>query len=429
MAADDFSPSPDAVAGGRESIPLPPQLAQGLSEDELAELMERATAAVPDAFPRTGPFPLLILGQGLYYESPLTHFSLCEYLAGHGYVVATCPLLGTHGRLVSIDAADLETEVRDLEYVLGRARSLPQVDSDRLGVIGYDLGGMAGLLLAMRNPDVDAFLSTDAGILYGHVSELPNRHPSYDEGRFVIPWMHMTQARFVRDARERDGQSLMDRKTFGDSYLALVESTSHGDFTAYAGFGITRAVPGYWGPRDGDGRPIHEAVQSLCRDFFDACLRDDSKARDRLRQDPSNNWSGVVSELSFKQGEDAPPMKDDVVQMIVTLGSRSARSKIETLRAAYPDSILFDEGRLNWLGYHFLYWWDRRDEAVEVFELIAEIFPGSANAFDSLGEAYAVLGQTERAIASYRRSLALDPNNANAERMLRQLDAETVSPR
>ena len=135
MAADDFSPSPDAVAGGRESIPLPPQLAQGLSEDELAELMERATAAVPDAFPRTGPFPLLILGQGLYYESPLTHFSLCEYLAGHGYVVATCPLLGTHGRLVSIDAADLETEVRDLEYVLGRARSLPQVDSDRLGGI------------------------------------------------------------------------------------------------------------------------------------------------------------------------------------------------------------------------------------------------------------------------------------------------------
>lgn len=61
--------------------------------------------------------------------------------------------------------------------------------------------------------------------------------------------------------------------------------------------------------------------------------------------------------------------------------------------------------------------------AVTVFTLNAEAFPSSANVYDSLGEASLVRADTARAIANYRRSLALDPGNSNAAAVLERLGA------
>ena len=56
-----------------------------------------------------------------------------------------------------------------------------------------------------------------------------------------------------------------------------------------------------------------------------------------------------------------------------------------------------------------------------MFKLYTENFPEDANAHDSLGEAYMLKGDNKRAIASYRRSLELDPDNQNAVEMLSKL--------
>jgi Flp pilus assembly protein TadD len=60
-------------------------------------------------------------------------------------------------------------------------------------------------------------------------------------------------------------------------------------------------------------------------------------------------------------------------------------------------------------------------EAIEVFKLNVEAFPGSSNVYDSLGEAYFKNGDTKNAINNYRKSLELDPGNANAKEMLSNL--------
>ena len=54
---------------------------------------------------------------------------------------------------------------------------------------------------------------------------------------------------------------------------------------------------------------------------------------------------------------------------------------------------------------------------------IGEEFPRSGNVHDSLGEAYLKAGQKDLAIASYRRSLALNPSNQNARDVLKKLEA------
>ena len=408
------------LATDEGGIPVP--LAKGLPEESLKQLQAERTAAVAEAEPAAGTFPLLIVGQGLYYESPISHFVLCEFLASHGYVVVTCPLVGTLYRLVNLNAEDLETQMRDMEFVMAEAKESASVDPARIGVIGYDLGGMAGLTVSMRRPEVGAFLSLDAGILTPHRSGLPASHPSFREDRFVIPWMHMTQARFIEAShRQPPTSTLADRKAFGDNYLVHIPTTNHGQFSSYAMLGIKDAVPGYWGPAESDARPLYEAMCRLSLDFFDAYLRHDRSALARLHDaGRSSSVADTGIKVEFKEGHAPPPSEASLVQLIIEKGVREARPVIERARTAYPNRILCAEGVLNWLGYHFLYWWGREREAVEVFELNVSLFPGSANAHDSLGEAYLAIGETSKGIASYRKVLELDPQNQAAVEVIRE---------
>jgi tetratricopeptide (TPR) repeat protein len=81
------------------------------------------------------------------------------------------------------------------------------------------------------------------------------------------------------------------------------------------------------------------------------------------------------------------------------------------------------ERALNSLGY-FLLGDDRVFDATSVFQLAVDLFPASANAHDSLGEAHMKAGDTAAAISSYERSLAIDPSNANAAAMLEKLRSQ-----
>ncbi len=81
---------------------------------------------------------------------------------------------------------------------------------------------------------------------------------------------------------------------------------------------------------------------------------------------------------------------------------------------------LYNEDQINSLGYEYL----RREETLMAIALLrfnTLRFPMSANAFDSLGEAYLENGNKEHAIINYKKSLELDPGNNNASEMLKTL--------
>lgn len=78
------------------------------------------------------------------------------------------------------------------------------------------------------------------------------------------------------------------------------------------------------------------------------------------------------------------------------------------------------EDDVNAWGYRLLRQ-NRLADALEIFKLNVYLYPQSANAFDSLGEVYAELGDTKLAIKNYEQSLKLDPENSNAEGQLKKL--------
>ena len=82
------------------------------------------------------------------------------------------------------------------------------------------------------------------------------------------------------------------------------------------------------------------------------------------------------------------------------------------------------EAELNAYGYQLL-GSNRNEEAIKIMILNTERHPESANAWDSLGEAYATKGDKANAIKSFKKSLSLNPpaaTKANSEKFLKQLE-------
>jgi len=89
------------------------------------------------------------------------------------------------------------------------------------------------------------------------------------------------------------------------------------------------------------------------------------------------------------------------------------------IKARNP-GLVWPEDELNDWGYRLLSTGRARD-AVPLFAFIAREYPNSANAHDSLAQAYHVVGDTAASVNEYRRVLELEPGNESAKRHLAEL--------
>ena len=85
--------------------------------------------------------------------------------------------------------------------------------------------------------------------------------------------------------------------------------------------------------------------------------------------------------------------------------------------------VFLREDLVNYFGYVFLNTYRDLHKALLYFQLNTLHYPASANAWDSLAEAYAIRGDRRMAIESYRKSLELNPGNADAAAQLQKLGA------
>jgi len=78
-------------------------------------------------------------------------------------------------------------------------------------------------------------------------------------------------------------------------------------------------------------------------------------------------------------------------------------------------------------GYSLL-WDNKTSESLEIFKLIVAEFPESSNPYDSLGEAYLAMGNKDLALLNYQKSLALNPENFNAEDQIERIQFPDRKP-
>jgi len=83
-------------------------------------------------------------------------------------------------------------------------------------------------------------------------------------------------------------------------------------------------------------------------------------------------------------------------------------------------SYIFNENEMNGVGYLLLQL-EKPQEAITFFELNVKAFPDSWNVYDSLGEAYMLVGKKTLAIKNYKKSIELNPENEYGKEQLKKL--------
>ncbi len=131
--------------------------------------------------------------------------------------------------------------------------------------------------------------------------------------------------------------------------------------------------------------------------------------------------------ISILNGQPVEPPKKSIAEPLYKIAMEknvaSAVAEYRKLKAANSPTFDFSEGELNTLGYQLL-GKKRTKDAIEIFKLNVEMFPTSANPYDSLGETYLADDQKDLALASYKKAVELDPKNANALLIVRRLEGK-----
>jgi cytochrome c-type biogenesis protein CcmH/NrfG len=109
-----------------------------------------------------------------------------------------------------------------------------------------------------------------------------------------------------------------------------------------------------------------------------------------------------------------------LLKNILDKGAGVALGEYRQWRQGRGTGEVVNENQMNRIGYDLLSA-RRVKDAIEVFKQNVSDYPQSANAYDSLGEAYMVNGDRDLAIKNYERSVELAPDNANGIETLKKL--------
>ena len=138
--------------------------------------------------------------------------------------------------------------------------------------------------------------------------------------------------------------------------------------------------------------------------------------------------SDGLTNILYDQPYESP--KRSIAELLFkTVGEKGVAAAIaqyRDLKARNAKEYDFAEEELNTLGYQLLRM-KKLPESIEIFKLNVEAYPEAFNPYDSLGEAYMLHGDKELAIANYKKTLELNPQNANATRAIASLTNATAA--
>jgi dienelactone hydrolase len=378
----------------------------------ILDIMSEKIGAVRNAEPAEGEFPLIIYHPTLqrgYSENSV----LCEYLASHGFVVATTHSIGTTARTPSLDPGDLETMVKDKEFVFAYMRDFPHVDHDKLGLLGYGFGGMTAMLMQMRNSDVEAVVSLEGAFTDSNYISFAEQNPYFDIPRMHVPFLQMCD-----NTRPTLNLSLFESLKYAPRYSLEFNGLSSMNFTHYSLIS-TLVIDSTTPPHE----TIKRGYETICQytlNFFNARLNKDDASQKFLDDPPVDH--GIDPDFAsfrFLPGLELPPTQEQFVAIIRERGAAKAGEIYNKFKQSDPGSIVFREATLNAIGYQFIQR-NRIDDAIEIFRMNTKAYPNSANCWDSFADGYVAKGDQENAIKCYRKVLELLPNDTAVNDQIRE---------
>ncbi len=193
------------------------------------------TIAQPGAPFLEGKYPLLLFAPGGNSSNHLNSV-ICEYLASHGYIVASFPSFGEVDSLGwPFDQTGINLHIDDMALIINHLkRSLRHVNIDKIGLVAWSVGGVSQGVFCMKNPGIDLFVSLDSGLgrIYG--LEMLKESPYFNYNKFSIPYMHLTGKQPEMYQVERSSE-FYDSITSVEKYSLVINPFAHQHFASQLG--------------------------------------------------------------------------------------------------------------------------------------------------------------------------------------------------
>jgi tetratricopeptide (TPR) repeat protein len=397
-------------------------------KDGLAGSMKDPLWSVRDARAIAGRFPIVIYAPS-FGNMAWENVDLCEYLASNGYVVVATGALGAVDRLMTNDLDGIHAQARDIRFLVGYARQLPDVDPAEIAVAGFSWGGIANLFAAANDRRIRALVALDGSMRYypGLVKD-GGVHPE----QMAIPLLFFTQGEFTLEDQAKylndpanKGPNVLNAWTHGDLITVRMLGMIHIEYSSVyqrnerawrhfsteekADYGREDGIPGYaW-------------MSRYTLNFLNAYLKHDAAAMAWLKKTPAENGAPPhFFSVSVRAGGGIPPTYDAFREEVGQRGFDHVQDVYADFHKQNPDFKL-EEDTVDAWGYELLLG-GHLPESIAVLELNAQLYPDSEGVYASLGEAYAKAGKRDLAIQNFRKALEKNPNDADSKRQLEELE-------
>jgi hypothetical protein len=129
----------------------------------------------------------------------------------------------------------------------------------------------------------------------------------------------------------------------------------------------------------------------------------------------------IVPVVAQKGNESIQSAAHVIEHVIEHEGLEAAINTFNELRSSNQSEYFFDENEFNALGYKLITA-GKVSDAIEVFKMNVELFPDSANVYDSLAEGYMLHGDKDSTMVYYKKAFEMDPENWLADMNVKRMN-------
>jgi dienelactone hydrolase len=407
------------------------------------ELLSTPTAAVKNAKEQIGKFPLIIYHSGLG-SSIEDNSVLCEFLASYGYVVISSAFQEASGDSFNIDAG--ENSRADIRYLIDYARRLPNVDWNKLALMGHSAGAQAvNIFQALGNSAADALVSLDTTQDYRPLSVNIWKHMTdVVLNKYKIP--NMKVPTLVVAGRTAIFE-MFDKLKDSDRYYLTTQNMRHNDYISQGIFHRrfaeklsliksknTEEIKNYQNERR-LAQLGNEAMSWYILNFFDACLKNNPASKNYLPNKYKNNpisslepnvevvSKGITAPSKYDLNSGTAPTPRQVRLIIAEYGIEKTIAVIKRFSGESKTSPIYVRSFVLFLLEEIF---DKnKEDGLTLLKVYEESIPLIRNRiaswFISRGKDYIEEEEYEKAIILFQKTLIVDAENTEALAMIKEL--------